>query len=43
MSVNMQMSIKGLKRKQGDMDMHDSNESHKLTCAVEENTYKAEE
>ena len=43
MSVNKQMSDKGLKRKQGEMDMHDSNESQKLTCAVEENTYEAEE
>ena len=43
MSVNKQMSDKGLKRKQGEMDMHDSNESQKLTCAVEENTYQAEE
>ncbi|GMN71621.1 hypothetical protein TIFTF001_054128, partial [Ficus carica] len=25
------------------MDMNDSNESQKLTCAVEENTYEAEE
>ena len=41
--MNMQMSDKGLKRKQGEMDMHDSNESQKLTCAVEENTYQVEE
>ncbi|GMN58465.1 hypothetical protein TIFTF001_027553 [Ficus carica] len=43
MSVNKQMSYKWLKRKHGEMDMHDSNESQKLTCTVEENTYEAEE
>ncbi|GMN56016.1 hypothetical protein TIFTF001_025134 [Ficus carica] len=43
MSVNKQMSYKGLKRKHGEMDMHDSNESQMLTCVVEENPYEAEE